>query len=460
MLDTLPNELLSAIIEHSAIRPHSAAPSWRHLARLCLVNRRITHCAQPILWRFLALALPRQRHALDQAPTHLSSLATHLHVYIHGTVPVPRVEPSEGSDPGGSEGEAEADEVAAASPAESRSGNREDAADGVDELGDDDGDSTNGSSADYSDERTVDNDSPSRKSFDSHVIRHDPLDPVKEDLGVLDKLSNVQHLWIYAATIDIEDTRDDEAEMAAFKCSTLILEFFESSVLERLTSLHITHGLLELRNLDLATPLRLVRLALGGYLYSKTDLKDLLNPRLLPNLRSLRLAPNQTCKGRVAARMIALPELEPAFLSQLDLLQIEEAGLFIPRSYLNSITPTLCGMYDDFRYVQDVQYLYLHDSSLDSFAERCNSFGLWHQPLPPMPRLEAVFLPLRKRWNTRGKSEDPLRLAWEGKGVKTIEYLAGPELEVEEWVHGEVGFGDDFVLPEFEAYIKAKRGPV
>ncbi|BGO90933.1 hypothetical protein NBRC10512_002314 [Rhodotorula toruloides] len=459
MLDTLPDELISAIIQYSAVRPHSAAPSWRELARLCLVNQRIRRCAQPTLWRFLALALPRQRHALDQAPTLLSSLATHLHVHVHGTVPVPGVQPSEGSDPGGFDGEAEADEDAAASPAEPRSGNREDAADGVDELGDDDDDSANGTSADYSDEGTVDNDSPSPKSFDLHVIPHDPLDPVKEDLGVLDKLSNVQHLWVYAATIDIEDTRDDEAEMTEFTCSTLVLEFSESSVLERLTSLHITHGLLELRNLDLAAPLRLVRLALGGYLYSKTDLKELLNPRLLPNLRSLRLAPNHTYKGSVAARIIALPELEPVFLSQLDLFQIEEAGLSIPRSYLNSTTPTLCGMYADFRYIQDVQYLHLHDSSLDSFARRCILW--WRQPLPSMPRLEAVFLPLRKRcWNIRRNPEDSLRLAWEGKGVKIIEYLAGPELELEEWIHGEVGFGDDFVLPEFEAYIKAKRGPV
>lgn len=272
-------------------------------------------------------------------------------------------------------------------------------------------------------------------------------EPAEEDLQILAKLPNVQSLFVRTEAVVVgEATKSWESDPFAFSKiqldvgaeSPIRRAFLALSLLAALTvgpagldSLFIMNGVLDLCNLAAACTLSLTRLALCGFLYSETSLYKLFSPKVLPNLRQLRLGPVRREEGAMATSWVKLPRIPKDFLDQLDFLEVGQRTYFgygpLPESYTTTSTPTLVMMDEYVWEFPPVQYLHIvkHDpiSYKTKFVEK-------------LPQLKAAFV---ERSHKGSQFAERFHDYCTELGVEVV------WCEAEEY---------DFILPEFEAFIR------
>lgn len=276
-------------------------------------------------------------------------------------------------------------------------------------------------------------------------------EPVEEDLQILAKLPNVQTLFVRTEAVVVGQAKKSwESDPFAF--STIELDFGVDSCLRRafaaiplrarmltarppdLDSLFIMNGVLDLRNLASACALSLTRLALCGFLYSATSLYKLFSPSVLPNLRQLRIGPVRREEGAMETPWLKLPKIPKDFLDQLDFLEVGQRTYFgygpLPESYTATSTPTLVMIDEHVWEFPPIQYLHVVKHDPISYK---------HKFLDKLTHLKAVFV---ERSHQGSEFAESFHDGCSARGVEVV------------WCEAE---DYDFILPEFEAYIRERQ---
>ncbi|BGO98812.1 Proteophosphoglycan 5 [Rhodotorula toruloides ATCC 204091] len=283
------------------------------------------------------------------------------------------------------------------------------------------------------------------------------LSPVHEDFAILARLPRLKTLVVV-----VESFLGDDST-SGFGLSTIDIDLSAKSPLRRLHDLCIVNGTLNFPTTTDKAPLALKRLALCGYLCSKSSLSTLLSTSVLPHLRSLRLAACEEFDLWAGVGWVDLPDPEPELLDQLDFLQFEDHhGEEPPVGWFTSKAPTLCMADREAKHLDKVRYLYINPQPEEDSS--WTAFG------PPQP--EAVFLP---RSMDEFADDTGLRDFCEENNIPLVAAEDGriePRTD-EEWdefykcrdaTHDKFDFQEaewsyrtDFILPAFVKYIQSKE---
>ncbi|BGO98779.1 Proteophosphoglycan ppg4 [Rhodotorula toruloides ATCC 204091] len=285
------------------------------------------------------------------------------------------------------------------------------------------------------------------------VVRLEPTDredngcaePTEEDFAALANLPHVKTLLVHGETVRIVPEDEEEPGVSCFTYSTLCIDRSDAGPLRHIESLWINSAILVVPEVDAVAPFALTRLALYGQILvdvqsEDSDLSTLFTPAARPNLKVLRLALTEdlTDVTHMDVDELYLPTVEASFLDQLDYLQVEltnYSSLWADGPYTATSAPTLVRVKWQSGNLSKIRHLYAPQSDVCKFKP-------W--TLDRLLLLEAVFVP----HPLRDKYWDTFMISCERRGIKVIRC----EEPIEETM--------DFVLPEFEAYIKAKRGSV
>ncbi|BGP31410.1 hypothetical protein JCM10296v2_003174 [Rhodotorula toruloides] len=258
-------------------------------------------------------------------------------------------------------------------------------------------------------------------------------EPVEEDLQMLAKLPNVQALFVRTKAV-VVDKAEKSWESDPFAFSSIRLDLGADGSLRRLDSLFIMNGVLDLRNLASGCTLSLTRLALCGFLYSATSLYKLFSPSVLPNLRQLRIGPVRREEGAMETPWLKLPKIPKDFLDQLDFLEVGQRTYFgygpLPESYTATSTPALVMMDEYVWEFPPIQYLHVVKHDPISYK---------HKFLDKLTHLKAVFV---ERSHEDSEFAESFHDGCTERGIEIV------------WCEAE---DCDFILPEFEAYIRERQ---